>query len=128
MEERVARSGSTPKLSLSATPGSESFLLQYVVEPLSGPRQTRTVRVCGELVIGRGETADLRLEGRLISRRHVLVRALYDALEVEDISTHGTLVDGASLRLGRLRTGRECQLLVGCVRVRLQRLLVVQRT
>jgi magnesium chelatase family protein len=80
----------------------------------------------GQLRASRG-AADLQLEGSLISRRHVLVRALRDGLEVEDISTHGTLVYGKPVRLGRGPSGRECQLLVGCVRAWLRRLLVVER-
>ena len=112
-----------PKLSLSAVSSPERFLLQYVVEPLSGHVEARTVTVCSELVIGRDQAADLRVAGRLISRRHALVRALHDGLEIEDVSTHGTLVDGVTLRLDRVRLGRECHLLVGCVRIWLRRML-----
>jgi predicted component of type VI protein secretion system len=94
-----------------------------LIEPFRGPVNGRTLNVDGELLIGREPTAGVTISGALISRRHVLVRALHDGLEIEDISSHGTLVDGETLRLTRRRVGRECTLHVGCVCVWLRRVL-----
>jgi predicted component of type VI protein secretion system len=94
-----------------------------LVEHFEGPILGQTLNIDSELVIGRDAEADLRLQGRLISRRHVLVRAVDGGLELQDISVHGTLVDGVPLQLARRRVGRECNLLVGCVRVWLRRVL-----
>ena len=112
-----------PALRLSTEPAPGSFRLQYLIEPYAGPIVAQTLTVHEELVIGRDPAADVQLEGRLISRRHLLVRATYTGLELEDISTYGTLVNGVPLQLARLRLGRECTVLVGCVRVWLRRVL-----
>lgn len=112
-----------PKLSLAAEPALSSFRLQYLIEPYEGPIVGQTLTVSQELVIGRGPWVDVRLQGRLISRRHLLVRAVHSGLELEDISTYGTLVDGVALKLGSMRIGRECNLMVGCVHVWLRRVL-----
>jgi len=123
----VTTSEMLPKLSLSAEPSPTRFRLQYVIDPYTGPIVAQTLTVRRELVIGRSPTADLQLEGRLISRRHVVVRAASAGLEIEDLSVYGTLVDGVPLQLARVRLGRECNLLVGCVRVWLRRELSESR-
>jgi len=110
------------KLSVTAEPAPCRFQLQILIDPFAGSPVSRTVEVCGELTIGRDPSADLTLQGRLVSRRHALVRAFRDGLEIEDISTHGTLVDRVALRLARLRVGPECSLFVGCSRVWLRRM------
>jgi pSer/pThr/pTyr-binding forkhead associated (FHA) protein len=110
-------------LSLLAEPEPHRFRVQYLVEHFEGPILGQTLNVDSELVIGRDAEADLRLQGRLISRRHVLVRAVASGLELQDISVHGTLVDGVPLQRARRRIDRECNLLVGCVRVWLRRVL-----
>ena len=112
-----------PKLSLVAEPALSSFRLQYLIEPFEGPIVAQTLTVSHELVIGRGPWVDVRLQGRLISRRHILVRAAYSGLELEDTSTYGTLVDGVPLKLASMRIGRECNLMVGCVHIWLRRVL-----
>jgi predicted component of type VI protein secretion system len=82
------------------------------------------VDVYDDLRIGRDPSSDLTLQGRLVSRHHAVVRAARDGLEIEDISRHGTLVDSMTLHRARLQVGPECTLFVGCVRLRLRRLLV----
>jgi pSer/pThr/pTyr-binding forkhead associated (FHA) protein len=63
----------------------------------SGPMEGRRVDVEGELVIGR-EQADLELDDTECSRRHVAVRLVGDAVEVEDLgSRNGTRVDGVRI-------------------------------
>jgi pSer/pThr/pTyr-binding forkhead associated (FHA) protein len=78
----------------------------------TGPATGKRIDVTGELVIGR-EQADIEITDPEISRRHAVVRAVGDGLEIEDLgSTNGTwvdgkridapvaLADGAKLRLG----------------------------
>ncbi len=63
----------------------------------NGPLAGQTFEVAGELVIGRDE-GGVTLEDALVSRRHAVVRALHQTLEVEDLgSTNGTFVDGERL-------------------------------
>jgi pSer/pThr/pTyr-binding forkhead associated (FHA) protein len=107
---------------VDATPPC-SFKLQVVIESYTGPLAGRTLTVDRELVIGRDSSADLTLVGGLISRRHVLVRAVDSGLEIEDISSNGTVVNGATLRRESLRVGNECTLGVGCMRLWLSRVL-----
>ena len=57
----------------------------------------------GELVIGRGPEADLRLGDGLVSRAHARITAVPDGLRLTDLdSRHGTLVNGARLAGARL--------------------------
>jgi pSer/pThr/pTyr-binding forkhead associated (FHA) protein len=65
--------------------------LRFTAGPLAG----RRVEVTSVLVLGR-QTADLVIEDPQVSRRHALVRAAGDVLEVEDLgSRNGTWVNGA---------------------------------
>jgi FHA domain len=78
----------------------------------SGPLTGRTIELTGELVVGR-ENVDFVIDDPEVSRRHMVVRPLPGALEVEDLgSSNGTFVDdrlieaptrvggGAEIRLG----------------------------
>jgi pSer/pThr/pTyr-binding forkhead associated (FHA) protein len=100
---------------------SSGFRLQIVMEPFAGPAQRVSLEVDRELSIGRDPDAGLQLGGHFVSRKHAIVRAVGDGLEVEDPSSHGTLVDGSLLHMNRRRVGRECVLTVGCVRLSLYR-------
>lgn len=82
----------------------------------------RLLNTAHELVIGRERGVGLPLSGSLVSRRHALVRAYDAGLEIQDISSNGTLVDGVPLQNASLLVARECTLVVGCNLVRLQRL------
>jgi pSer/pThr/pTyr-binding forkhead associated (FHA) protein len=78
-----------------------------------GPLAGRRVDLDGELVIGR-EDAGLTIDDEELSRRHAILRALPDGVEIEDLgSRNGTFVNGRridaatrlaggdSLKLGR---------------------------
>jgi pSer/pThr/pTyr-binding forkhead associated (FHA) protein len=93
------------------------YRLQVAIESYSGPAATRTLTVERELVIGRDDKAGLTLDGGLVSRRHVLVRAVEEGLEIEDVSSNGTLVDGVTVRRASVRAGNECTLDVGSFRL-----------
>jgi pSer/pThr/pTyr-binding forkhead associated (FHA) protein len=105
----------------AARAASSAFRVHVVVEPFAGPAQRVSLDVDRELSIGRDPDASLRLGGHFVSRKHAIVRPADDGLEVEDTSSHGTLVDGSLLHLNRRRVGPECVLIVGCVRLRLHR-------
>jgi hypothetical protein len=92
------------------------------VKPYALPLYISVLRVERVLVIGRDPAVGLVLDGALVSRRHALVRANGRGLEIEDISRHGTLVDGQPLRAARRHIEVEGELLIGCNRVRLRRL------
>jgi hypothetical protein len=96
------------------------FLVE--VRPFGAPLFMSVLRVEHVLVIGRDPACGLVLEGALVSRRHALLRATEASLEVEDISRHGTLVNGLPLQAARARVENEINLVIGCNRVRLRRL------
>jgi hypothetical protein len=96
------------------------FLVE--VRPFGAPLFMSVLRVEHVLVIGRDPTCGLVLEGALVSRRHALLCATENSLEVEDISRHGTLVNGMPLLAARARVENEINLVIGCNRVRLRRL------
>ncbi|HKU45137.1 MAG TPA: FHA domain-containing protein [Polyangiales bacterium] len=104
-----------------ASEASAGFRLQIVVEPFEGPIRGLTLNAERELSIGRDPQCGLQLEGRLISRKHAVVRATPDGLEVEDTSSNGTLVDGTYLRMNRRQVAQDCILVVGCVRLWLRK-------
>lgn len=106
---------------------SSAFRLQIVLEPYRGPTRDLTLDVERELSIGRDLEASLRIDGRLVSRRHAIVRATSRGLEIEDVSRHGMLVDGAYLRMGRRCVADECILVVGCTRLWLRRVEISDR-
>jgi pSer/pThr/pTyr-binding forkhead associated (FHA) protein len=82
----------------------------------------RVVNLEHGLVIGREPGVGLLLGGSLVSRRHAIVRASDAGLEIQDISSNGTLVNGVQLQNGCTEVARECTLTVGGNVVRLQRL------
>jgi pSer/pThr/pTyr-binding forkhead associated (FHA) protein len=61
----------------------------------AGPEEGRTVDLEGEVVIGRGDDAGLVITDGELSRRHAIVRATANGVEVEDLgSLNGTFVNG----------------------------------
>lgn len=100
----------------------QSVWLLVEVRPLGAPLFMSVLRVEHVLVLGRDPACGLVLEGALVSRRHALLRATDTSLEIEDISRHGTLVNGLPLHAARTKTEREVNLVIGCNRVRLRRL------
>jgi pSer/pThr/pTyr-binding forkhead associated (FHA) protein len=78
----------------------------------NGPLAGQSVRVTGELVIGR-ENADLQVSDPEVSRRHAVVRLISGALEVEDLgSSNGTFVNDARIT-GSVRVGGGARIRVG---------------
>lgn len=110
-------------LGLAADTTSFGFQLQVVIERFEEPIVGMTLNVERDLLIGRCPSAGLIIDGRLVSRQHVLVRSAQSGLEIEDVSSNGTLVDGNLLLRARKRVGSQCKLLVGCVRLTLQRVM-----
>lgn len=100
----------------------QSVWLLVEVRPLGAPLFMSVLRVEHVLVLGRDPACGLVLEGALVSRRHALLRATDTSLEIEDLSRHGTLVNGLPLHAARTRVEREVNLVIGCNRVRLRRL------
>jgi FHA domain len=100
----------------------QSTWLLVEVRPFRAPLFMSVLRVEHVLVIGRDPACGIVLEGALVSRRHALLCATDTNLEVEDISRHGTLVNGLPLVAARVKIDREVNLVIGCNRVRLRRL------
>ncbi|MHB8693397.1 MAG: FHA domain-containing protein [Solirubrobacteraceae bacterium] len=79
---------------------------------MSGSLAGQSVRVTGELVIGR-ENADLTIDDAEVSRRHVAVRLQSGQLEVEDLgSANGTFVNGSRIE-GPVKVGGGAKIRVG---------------
>jgi predicted component of type VI protein secretion system len=100
---------------------TSGFQLQVVIERFEEAIAGITMSVEHDLLIGRCPNAGLIIDGRLVSRQHVYVRAAGSGLEIEDVSSNGTLVDGSLLLHGRRRVAKQCKLLVGTTRLWLQR-------
>ncbi|HKU39840.1 MAG TPA: ATPase, T2SS/T4P/T4SS family [Polyangiales bacterium] len=98
------------------------FVLRVTTERRQSPALIQTLSSPYELVVGRDASADLMLDDAMVSRRHVLIRAAGAGLEIEDVSSNGTLLDGAPLRQGRRQVGVECTLLAGTSKLTLRRL------
>ncbi|MGV1010611.1 MAG: FHA domain-containing protein [Dermatophilaceae bacterium] len=74
---------------------SDPCLVVLAPEALRGRRIERSR---GELIVGRGEAADVRLDDPYVSRSHAVVRRLGSHVVVEDLgSTGGTRVNGRPL-------------------------------
>jgi pilus assembly protein CpaF len=104
-----------------------SFVLRVTVELADGRLTTQTLSVDGELVVGRDAAADLYLDDALVSRRHVLIRAAQRGLEVEDVSSNGTLLDGNLLHRSCQAVAQGCTLAVGSSTLQLRRLESARR-
>jgi pSer/pThr/pTyr-binding forkhead associated (FHA) protein len=73
-----------------------------------------------ELVMGRGDDCDIRLEGDTVSRHHSKIKRIGNAFLLEDCSRNGTYVNGERVASTQLRD--QDQIRVG------QNLLLVQLT
>lgn len=98
--------------------------LFITIKGLNDPLRTCVMRLEGELLIGRDPQAALVLRGDLVSRRHAKVRARGSVLEVQDTSSHGTLVDGVPLCAASLQVANECDLVIGCNRIHIKLLQI----
>lgn len=74
----------------------------------------------GDLLIGRGAAADLRLDAPEVSQLHARVRRRGDVVEVEDLgSSNGTVLNEAPVAAGAVMRPGD-QLRIGRVRLRLE--------
>jgi hypothetical protein len=79
---------------------------------MTGSLEGQSVKVTGELVIGR-ENADLTVDDAEVSRRHVAVRLQSGQLEVEDLgSANGTFVNGSRID-GPVKVGGGAKIRIG---------------
>jgi hypothetical protein len=79
---------------------------------MTGSLEGQSVKVTGELVIGR-ENADLTVDDAEVSRRHVAVRLQSGQLEVEDLgSANGTFVNGSRIE-GPVKVGGGAKIRIG---------------
>ncbi|MBX7084310.1 MAG: LuxR C-terminal-related transcriptional regulator [Nannocystaceae bacterium] len=74
---------------------------------LAGPGAGTVHRIAAQMVVGRGEEADLRLDDEGVSRKHVkLIRAAGGLVNVLDLgSTNGVFVNGRRTDLALLQLG-----------------------
>jgi hypothetical protein len=72
-----------------------------------GPSETLLIPLIGEVIhIGRGLTADLRLDDASVSRRHaILVNRHSSAQVLDERSSNGTFVNGRRISQAALRSG-----------------------
>ena len=101
VEER-ARQQDAPQLGPVAIPSEPGHYLQ-----VQAPGEARLVRVeAGVTHIGRGLSADLRLDENSVSRRHaMLVREDSRARILDDRSSNGTFVNGRRIEQADLSSG-----------------------
>jgi hypothetical protein len=93
----------------------------------TGPRAGLIIEVVGEVSVGRS-TADATIEDAEISRRHVMVRVVPGALEIEDLkSANGTYVDGTKLD-GPRQVGNGSQIRIGRTTLIVEDVVAVQAT
>jgi pSer/pThr/pTyr-binding forkhead associated (FHA) protein len=93
----------------------------------TGPKAGQIIEVAGEVSLGRS-TADATIEDAEISRRHVMVRVVPGALEIEDLkSANGTYVDGTKLD-GPRQVGNGSQIRIGRTTLIVEEVVVVQAT
>ncbi|MCW3027699.1 MAG: hypothetical protein JWN81_910 [Solirubrobacterales bacterium] len=93
----------------------------------NGPLAGETITVADEIVIGR-EDVDLAIDDAEVSRRHVVVRRLEGALEVEDLgSSNGTFVDGERIE-SPTRVGGGAKIRLGSTVLAVEGVLPVDRT
>jgi hypothetical protein len=86
-----AAEGLAPALSENADP-------RLRVDQAAGLRSGAEYEVGGGLVVGRGDSADVRLEDPFASSRHARIDRDGDVLVIEDLgSTNGTFLNGEPL-------------------------------
>jgi pSer/pThr/pTyr-binding forkhead associated (FHA) protein len=96
LDERVRR---------RATPAGPTQPGRYL--EVDGPSETLLIPLVGEVLhIGRGLTADLRLDDASVSRRHAILVSRHPGTQVlDDRSSNGTFVNGRRIGQADLRNG-----------------------
>lgn len=115
-----------PPLDTGAAPSPQSARQPPVAAP---PLRSRSILIfdddgqstnhpiTGTVVVGRGESADIRLDDEFASERHASFAVVGGAVVVEDLgSTNGTTVDGRPLT-GRIEVTSGTVVMVGRTRV-----------
>ncbi len=78
---------------------------------LSGSNVGEMYNISGDLIIGRGRDADIRVQGDGISRQHAKLKIVADAVALEDLgSTNGSFVNGERVATRTLEDGDKIQL------------------
>jgi diguanylate cyclase (GGDEF)-like protein len=78
---------------------------------LSGSNVGEMYNISGDLIIGRGRDADIRVQGDGISRQHARLKIINDAVAIEDLgSTNGSYVNGERVATRTLEDGDKIQL------------------
>lgn len=72
--------------------------IEVVIDSQEGGRRVERMPAVAPISIGRSPTCTLCLESDLVSRRHAVVQVHANALQVEDVSTNGTMAGQQLLR------------------------------
>ncbi len=88
-------------------------LLEVSVSSLAGREHRLFPLGAQELSVGRSSACDVVLASDSVSRKHVLIRRTKTGLSLRDVSSHGTMVDGVSLKGETCLVGTEVTLGVG---------------
>jgi pSer/pThr/pTyr-binding forkhead associated (FHA) protein len=115
-----------PPLNTSASPSPQSVRRPPAAAPPSRSRsilifdddgQSTSHSITGTVVVGRGESADIRLDDEFASERHASFAVEGSAVVVEDLgSTNGTTIDGHPVT-GRTEVTSGTVVIVGRTRV-----------
>ena len=95
LEERVMP---LPSSAVGAPHAAEAALFQLLVHCGDTPVTARDLALGAQLSVGRGPQCNVTLDDDTVSRMHLRLRLDEQGLMVEDLSTNGTIADGAVLR------------------------------
>lgn len=74
-------------------------MMQHVLEVQTGKYKGRRIKIVDEVIIGRDESAKIRIGSGEVSRQHCLLKASGQQLTVRDLeSSNGTFVNGRPIR------------------------------
>ena len=91
----------------SAAAGTENLAPGRYLE-VQGPDRTLVIALTeGTLRIGRGLSADIRLDEASVSRRHAILETSAPARVLDDRSSNGTFVNGERVERAELLSGDE---------------------
>lgn len=72
--------------------------IEVVIDSQQGTRRVERISAVAPISIGRSPTCSLYLDSDRVSRKHVIISVVGNALQVEDTSTNGTLAGQQLLR------------------------------